>query len=47
MKIEVNNNTITFNNNKKKTEIHPLWLRERVSSKEYLDKKRKREVNFN
>ena len=39
MKIEVNNNTITFNNNKKKTEIHPLWLRERVSSKEYLDKK--------
>ena len=39
MKIEVNNNTIIFNNSNKKTEIHPLWLRERVSNKEYLDQK--------
>ena len=39
MKIEVNNNTVILNNNNHKTEIHPLWLRERVNGKEYLDKK--------
>ena len=39
MKIEVNNNTVIFNNNNQKTEIHPLWLRERVNGKEYLDRK--------
>ncbi len=39
MKIQVNKNIIIFNHNKKKTEIHPIWLRERVNGKEYLDKK--------
>ena len=39
MKIEVNNNTVIFNNNNQKTEIHPLWLRERVNGEEFLDKK--------
>ena len=39
MKIEVNNNIVIFNNSNKKTEIHPLWFRERVNNKEYLDLK--------
>ena len=39
MKIEINNKTITFNHNKHKIEIHPIWLRERVNDKEFLDKK--------
>ena len=39
MKIEVNNNIIIFNHNNNKTEIHPIWLRERVSDKEHLDEK--------
>ena len=39
MKIEVNNNIVIFNNSNNKTEIHPLWLRERVNNKEYLDQK--------
>jgi gamma-butyrobetaine dioxygenase len=38
MKIEVNNNTIIFNHNDQKTEIHPIWLRERVREKKFLDK---------
>ena len=39
MKIEINNNKIFLKNSDKKTEIHPIWLRERVNGKEYLDKK--------
>ena len=39
MKIDVNNKTVTFNHNNHKIEIHPTWLRERVSGKEFLDKK--------
>jgi len=38
MKIEVNNNTVIFNHNNQKTEIHPIWLRERVREEKYLDK---------
>jgi len=38
MKIEINNKKIFLNNGKKKTEIHPIWLRERVNGHEYLDK---------
>ena len=44
MKIEINNKTVTFNHNKHKIEIHPIWLRERVNDKEFLDKKT--EQNF-
>jgi hypothetical protein len=39
MKIELNNKKIIFNNNQNKIEIHPIWLRERVSNKEFLDKR--------
>ena len=38
MKIELNNRKIIFNNNQNKTEIHPIWLRERVRDEEFLDK---------
>ena len=38
MKIELNNKKIIFNNNQNKTEIHPIWLRERVCDEKYLDK---------
>ena len=38
MKIEVNNNSIMFNHDDKKIEIHPIWLRERVRGEKYLDK---------
>ena len=38
MKIELNNKKIIFNNNQNKTEIHPIWLRERVRDEKYLDK---------
>ena len=38
MKIELNNKKIVFNNSQNKTEIHPVWLRERVSDEKYLDK---------
>ena len=37
MKIEVNNNTVIFNHNKRKIEIHPIWLRERVNGEVHLD----------
>ena len=37
MKIEVNNNTVIFNHNKRKIEIHPIWLRERVNGEFHLD----------
>ena len=39
MKIEINDNKVFLNNNSKKTEIHPIWLRERVRGSDYLDKK--------
>ena len=39
MKIEINNNKIFLNQNNKKTEVHPMWLRERVNGKVHLDKK--------
>ena len=39
MKIEVNNNSVTFNYNNHAVEIHPIWLRERVNNKEFLDKR--------
>ena len=38
MKIELNNNKVIFSFNQNKTEIHPIWLRERVSDEKYLDK---------
>ena len=38
MKIEINDNKIYLNNSEKKTEIHPIWLRERVNGNKYLDK---------
>jgi len=38
MKIELNNNKVIFSNNQNKTEIHPLWLRERVRDEKFLDK---------
>ena len=44
MKIEINNNKIFFNNCNKKTEIHPIWLRERINGKEYLDQKTKQRL---
>ena len=44
MKIDVNNNIVILNNNNQKTEIHPLWLRERVNEKEYLDNKTKQRL---
>ncbi len=38
MKIELNNNKVFFNNGKSVEEIHPFWLRERVSGENFLDK---------
>tara|TARA_B100000787_G_C16168779_1_gene285300 strand:- start:66 stop:1166 length:1101 start_codon:yes stop_codon:yes gene_type:complete len=38
MKIELDNKKIIFNNKYNKTEIHPIWLRERVRDEKYLDK---------
>ena len=38
MKIELDNKKIIFDNNQNKTEIHPIWLRERVRDEEFLDK---------
>ena len=38
MKIELNNNKVIFSINQNRTEIHPIWLRERVRDKEYLDR---------
>jgi len=38
MKIELNKNKVFFNNGSIKKEIHPFWLRERVSGEEFLDK---------
>ena len=38
MKIQVINNNVIFNHNNQKIEIHPIWLRERVSGLDHLDK---------
>ena len=38
MKIELNNKKVIFINKQNKTEIHPIWLRERVQDEEFLDK---------
>jgi gamma-butyrobetaine dioxygenase len=38
MKIELNNNKVIFCTNQHETEIHPIWLRERVRDEEFLDK---------
>ncbi len=38
MKIELNKNKVFFSNGSIKKEIHPFWLRERVSEEEFLDK---------
>ena len=38
MKIELLENKVLFNNGLTKQEIHPFWLRERVSEEKYLDK---------
>tara|TARA_B100000787_G_scaffold129627_1_gene98513 strand:+ start:1285 stop:1503 length:219 start_codon:yes stop_codon:yes gene_type:complete len=38
MKIETDNEKIIFYNKQNKTEIHPIWLRERVCDEKYLDK---------
>ena len=37
MKIELHNNKVLFNNGSSSEEIHPFWLRERVSNEEYFD----------
>ena len=38
MKIELFKNKIFYNNNGQKKEIHPFWLRERVSGDQFVDK---------
>ena len=38
MKIELDNNKVIFNINQNQTEIHPIWLRERVREEKFLDK---------
>jgi gamma-butyrobetaine dioxygenase len=38
MNIEINNKKVIFINDHNKTEIHPIWLRERVRDEEFLDK---------
>jgi gamma-butyrobetaine dioxygenase len=38
MKIELNNNKVIFSVGQNQTEIHPIWLRERVRDEKYLDK---------
>jgi len=38
MKIELNNKKVIFINDHNKTEIHPIWLRERVRDEKFLDK---------
>ena len=39
MKIELQENKVLFNNGLTKQEIHPFWLRERISEEKYLDKR--------
>ena len=38
MKIELKENKVFFENQGLKKEIHPFWLRERVSGVSYVDK---------
>ena len=38
MKLELNQNRVFFNNGSDKKEIHPFWLRERVTEEKFLDK---------
>ena len=38
MKIELHDKKVIFINNHNKTEIHPIWLRERVRDEKFLDK---------
>ena len=38
MKIELSNNKVFFENQGSKKEIHPFWLRERVSGLDFVDK---------
>ena len=38
MNIELNNKKVIFINDQNKTEIHPIWLRERVRGEEFIDK---------
>ena len=38
MKIELENNKVFFENQGKKREIHPFWLRERVNGENFVDK---------
>jgi len=38
MKIELNNNKVIFIVGQNQTEIHPIWLRERVRDEKFLDK---------
>ena len=38
MKIELENNKVFFENQGLKKEIHPFWLRERVSGDSFVDK---------
>ena len=37
MKIELHNNKVLLNNGSSSQEIHPFWLRERISNEEYFD----------
>ena len=39
MKLELNQNRVFFNNGSDKKEIHPFWLRERVTEEKFLDKR--------
>ena len=38
MKIKLRDKKVIFVNNHNKTEIHPIWLRERVRDEKFLDK---------
>ena len=37
MKIELSENRVLFKNGSSSQEIHPFWLRERVTNEEYFD----------
>ena len=37
MKIELSENRVLFKNGSYSQEIHPFWLRERVTNEEYFD----------
>ena len=44
MKIELNNNKVYLDNDGKKKEIHPFWLRERVNGDKFVDIKTKQRL---